>query len=521
MLLPFLDAMEVTIMEARNFISAREMLTDGNWLLTTMNGEARYEKPPLPTWLTAISASAFGINSVWAMRFPAVLAVMLLGIMVCMLSRKFKLTTKHALINALISVTSLYVGLILFEAPWDVYTHAFMLTAIYFICINLRGERAKISNWLLAGTFIAASVLSKGPVSLYVLFLPFLISYAAIYRKETGGKKWVWLLGTLFLGIALGTSWYLYVRFTDPTTFTAITEKETGNWTSYNVRPFYYYWSFFVQSGLWTIPAFISLLYPYLKKRVSNPKVYKFTILWVLLSIILLSLIPEKKSRYLMPVLIPLALNSGFYIEYLIRRFKDLKDKRETVPVYFNFGLIGFVFLLAGIVILFTTVFVDKTWYSYVFLILTSLTGAFTLYKLYKKEISDVFTGLIVGTVFSVLSLSSIVQNIQAQADYVGFENFNDYPEYPIYGFNNAPPEIVWERGKKLPQLYKDSVTTIPAEDKFYILEFDEGANPSIQESFPGYSSQFLFTLDINTAQIGTRNYKPRKVASVHFLEKK
>ena len=45
-----IDVIDVTIMEARNFITAREMLTDGNWLLTTMNGEPRYQKPPLPTW---------------------------------------------------------------------------------------------------------------------------------------------------------------------------------------------------------------------------------------------------------------------------------------------------------------------------------------------------------------------------------------------------------------------------------------------------------------------------------------
>ena len=33
-----IDSIPVTIMEARNFISAREMLTDDNWILTTMNG---------------------------------------------------------------------------------------------------------------------------------------------------------------------------------------------------------------------------------------------------------------------------------------------------------------------------------------------------------------------------------------------------------------------------------------------------------------------------------------------------
>ena len=50
---PHLSIVEVNIMEARNFITAREMLEYGNWIHTTMNLEPRYEKPPLPTWMTA------------------------------------------------------------------------------------------------------------------------------------------------------------------------------------------------------------------------------------------------------------------------------------------------------------------------------------------------------------------------------------------------------------------------------------------------------------------------------------
>ena len=147
MLLPFLDALEVTIMEARNFISAREMLTDNNWLLTTMNGEPRYEKPPLPTWLTALSGYVFGIKSVWAMRLPAVLMVVLLGSVVITLSRKLTLSPRHSLLNGLISVTSLYVVLIIFEAPWDIYAHAFMLSGIYCLFSNLRSPSGE-SNTL-------------------------------------------------------------------------------------------------------------------------------------------------------------------------------------------------------------------------------------------------------------------------------------------------------------------------------------------------------------------------------------
>ena len=43
------------IMESRNIVTAREMVYDGNWVVPTMNGELRFEKPPLPTWITAMA----------------------------------------------------------------------------------------------------------------------------------------------------------------------------------------------------------------------------------------------------------------------------------------------------------------------------------------------------------------------------------------------------------------------------------------------------------------------------------
>lgn len=46
------------IMESRNIITAREMVYDGHWMVPTMNGDLRLEKPPLPTWLTAVAELA-------------------------------------------------------------------------------------------------------------------------------------------------------------------------------------------------------------------------------------------------------------------------------------------------------------------------------------------------------------------------------------------------------------------------------------------------------------------------------
>lgn len=529
LLMPYLDVLEVTIMEARNFISAREMLTDGHWILTTMNGEARYQKPPLPTWLTALSASIFGIKNIWGLRLPAVCMVMLLGGMLYTLSRKLTLSKIHSLLNSLIGITSLYVILIIFEAPWDIYTHAFMLVAIYSILQLMNSEQIRYGYILLAILGIGASVLSKGPVSVYALLFPFLISYGIVYRKQTSRKKWFIVPVILILGLALGFSWYLYVRYADSETFNAITSKETGNWTNYNVRPFYYYWSFFTQSGLWTVPAFIGLLYPYLKTRVSNLKIYQFTWLWTILAVVLLSIIPEKKSRYLMPVLIPLAMNTGFYIEYLIRRFKELKDKRETYTVYFSFGTIGLAFIGVSVFFIYLST-IEKTLnasiLTYLFVIMLFSLGILLLIKLYQKLIKDVIVILIVGLIAVVYSLGTLRNhNKIVNKEYSSFEMFfrthKIEENTKIYAYKNSSPEMIWARGAKIPVV--QNLNDIK-EDVFYIIlkSKDENAlvfeeNKSIREF---KITPVVYPIDLNHEFPTSGNYKDRKVGYLYKLIK-
>lgn len=50
------------IMEARNIVTAREMVSDDSWLVPTMNGELRLEKPPLPTWVAGAIEAVFPDN---------------------------------------------------------------------------------------------------------------------------------------------------------------------------------------------------------------------------------------------------------------------------------------------------------------------------------------------------------------------------------------------------------------------------------------------------------------------------
>ena len=393
MLIPHLDIIPVSIMEARDFVTAREMITDGNWLLTTMNGEARYEKPPLPTWLSALSAMVFGVNSIAAMRLPGILLVMVTGVFVYLLSKSILKDKEHSLINGLIAVTSYYVVGIVFEAPWDIFTHGFMLVGILSLIKLFSDEGSPWTHAVVSGIFIGFSIMSKGPISLYALFLPFLLAYGFTYKFRGMKTKALPLAVLLLLAAAVGGWWYIYVRVADPQSFLSIAREEVANWSSYNVRPFYYYWSFFAQSGLWTIPALIGLLYPYLKKRVANLKAYRFSLLWTLFAVVLLSIIPEKKSRYLMPVLIPLAINTGFYIEYLFREFKNLTSKREKWPIYFNFSLSALLSIAApvGVYIFFKEYMAVSNFFFLASCMILPFLGISVFIQLYRRNIRKVF----------------------------------------------------------------------------------------------------------------------------------
>lgn len=527
MLLPHLSSLQVSIMEARNFVTAREMITDGNWLLTTMNGEPRYEKPPLPTLLTAISGLVFGSKNLFGLRLPAVLLIMVIGCYVYLLSKAMLKDPLHSLTNALIAITSFYIFGIIIEAPWDIFTHGFMLVAIYHLFLLFKSSRYVWRNALTASLFIGFSFMSKGPVSFYALLLPFLVAYGFTYKQSRLKTKSVPLLVSIALAILFSVWWYLYVRLHDPETFIAVTKEETSNWTSYNVRPFYYYWSFFIQSGLWSIPAFIGLLYPYLKTRVVNLKAYRFSLLWTLIAVVLLSLIPEKKSRYLMPVLIPLAINTGFYIEYLFREFKGLHKKRETLPVFFNFGFIatvGILFPLVGYFLLKN--YLPGSWGYYLAAsVVLPLTGISLMVQLKKRRMKRVFflTILTFGLLLTALAFTFSKSLTNPGIDpFASLKRHAAQRDLKVYGYDYVPPETIWHFGDKIPVINSNaSQLNYPDEQTFILLAPLDNKLKEDSLIKAQYNAEELGTLDLNLIQPEFRDFNPRKASKYYLLTPK
>lgn len=524
-----LNILPVTIMEARNFITAREMVLDDNWLLTTMNGLPRYEKPPLPTWFTALCGKFFGLTNLYGLRLPTALMAILTALIVYRFSLKLTRDKQQSLINGLIFITSFYIIAITNEAPWDIYAHGFMLMAIYFF-YALFTDKTKIwRNVTLAALFTGFSFLSKGPVSLYALFLPFLLSYGFTYGFKEFKLIRFPLIVCILISIIMSIWWFWYVRMADPDSFLEIAQKETGNWSSYNVRPFYYYWSFFAQSGVWTVLAFSGLFYPVFRKKVIHPKAYLFAFLWTVLSVILLSLIPEKKTRYLSPVLIPLAINTGIYVLYFIRQFNQLNSWGEKIPIYLHYiliAIIGLAFPIGGYI------FLEKMasqpdkwiWFSFTALALVVISAGI-IYFLIKKNLFKVFflnIAFIMAITSLGLPLADALKTNEAYNNIQGLRKEKPI-NIPVFYFGEIAPEMLWYYGGVINDMeMANSKKTINELDVFTVL-----VNPNEDDRFKrifetNYDVSLLETYDLNfAASPGNKKHKSRLVSNYYQIKKK
>ena len=120
-----------------------------------------------------------------------------------------------------------------------------------------------------AGIFLGLSFLGKGPVAFYALLLPFLISYIAVYRPSFK-RKGLPIVVMLLVFAAVSFWWYLYliIFHKDMTMF--VWAKESTAWMERNVRPWYYYWQFFAESGIWSLFLLTGLCWPWLKRKVTQ-----------------------------------------------------------------------------------------------------------------------------------------------------------------------------------------------------------------------------------------------------------
>jgi 4-amino-4-deoxy-L-arabinose transferase-like glycosyltransferase len=319
-----LGAHDVDLMEARNFVTAREMVEKGNWLTPTMNGELRITKPPLPTWITALVRTAGGnVDNNVILRLPSAMAASLMVLSLFGFMRVLTNDRLLPLISAVILATSLLVIDMGRRNTWDIYCHSFMLMAMWAFSHGWKKTGTSFGTFTMGGCLLAASFMSKGPISFYTLLLPCIIAYLwPSGFQSVWGKRKELALAILVFAI-ISSIWPFLIHIIHPKAAETVINTELSSWATRHVRPFYFYAHFPLYTGVWAVIVIAGLLKPYAKIHINHFGSYYYILVWVALSILLLSIIPEKKERYLLPAMIPMAVMAGYLFRSLFQSYKD------------------------------------------------------------------------------------------------------------------------------------------------------------------------------------------------------
>ncbi len=327
--------------EAKVLVTARDIVDEGHWLSPTMNGEPRLDKPPLAAWVAAVVEQLHSGN-ISAQRTVAGVLGIVLTLFFFFFSRYISRRKGFAEIATVVFITTyniIYLGRIVER---DIYGYAFMMAGIYFLMRMLFDNQffAHPHKWRwawLAGLFMALSLLGNGLVTVFTFLIPAVVALFIFRRPDMTGR-WMPLLLLVVLAILPYGLWLVCLHVNHPGT---ITENLVSFITPGSSRPWYYYWRFFAEMGIWAIFVLAALCFPYWKKRIRTRRVYRFTLAWMAAALLILTLMPRKEMTNLVALTPPCTLAVTCVLYYFASQWP--KDKVPRRFFSFNGYLIAFI----------------------------------------------------------------------------------------------------------------------------------------------------------------------------------
>ncbi len=284
------------------------MIRSGDWIVPHYNGEIYIDKPPLLFWLIAIPSTLFGSVTPLTARLPSFFSAWVGVVVTCLWARKVYGTLRSGLISGGVLLSAYQYFFQARLAKTDILLCVFILLSLYFFYLGRRESswRRLLFHGLSFG-FMGLGNLTKGPFGMVPLFV-----IAVLLLKEKEMKRLVsreFLVGYLILAL-ISLPWvFLFIHRVGLEQ--AITLMKENKILSRQAPVYFYFLEIWGQFLPW------SLLFPLMgfyvwreRERVWHSDESLFLI-WVTLLFVLLTLIKVRASRYLLPVLPPLALIFG------------------------------------------------------------------------------------------------------------------------------------------------------------------------------------------------------------------
>jgi 4-amino-4-deoxy-L-arabinose transferase-like glycosyltransferase len=296
--------------EGRNAEVAREMAATGDWAVPHLNGLPYLDKPVLFFAAAAACIRTFGANAA-AARLPSLLFALALAAFTWWAARRLW-GHPAAEVGALAAASSpLAVGFsraVIFDSALAF----FVSCATFCFLLAVEGETSTAARRWAAISWLAMGlgVLTKGPVA---VVLPLLVAVPfALWRRAA--RRLFPAIGPVLL-VAVVAPWIVAMSLRVPgfLTYALVTETMARVTTPQLNRtaPFWYFLPIVFAGTLpWglALPAAVrSRIVLRDGRRALDPRTV-FLLLWLVLPLVFFSLSQSKRSQYVLPLVVPVAL---------------------------------------------------------------------------------------------------------------------------------------------------------------------------------------------------------------------
>jgi 4-amino-4-deoxy-L-arabinose transferase-like glycosyltransferase len=338
--------------EGRYAEMAREMFTSGDWVTTRLNGIKYFEKPPLQTWMNALSFELFGLGDWQARLWTGLCGLLGVGLTGYAGARVFG--QRVGFYAALVLGSSFYWVACSQVNSLDMGLSGMMTVALCALLIAQRDDATPLEqrNWMLvcwAG--MALSVLSKGLIGL-VLPGGVLFFYTLFARDW---KIWTRLhiVKGLLLFLLIAAPWFVLVGQRNPEQphFFFVHEHFDRFLKTEHHREAAW-WVFFALLAIGSVP-WVGVLVQSLilgAKREEGALRFKprlLVLVWVAFIVLFFTKSNSKLPGYIVPVFPGVALLVAHYLDVGSRRGRMLTAGLTALLGAAMLGFVPFMLRLA------------------------------------------------------------------------------------------------------------------------------------------------------------------------------
>jgi hypothetical protein len=189
-----------------------EMLSRGDLVVPTLQGEPYLDKPPLLYWCVMASYRLFGVHD-WAARLVSALAVHGCILITYLLGRRTMGDRPAWWAAMMLALSPGFLGMTRLLVLDGLLT-LFVATSLFAAFEAVRGQRFGWGWWLLAALSCGLGVLTKGPVAV-VLLVPPLWLYRRLsgHAVTPGWRGWLAFAGVV---LAVALPWYVLLSLRVP-----------------------------------------------------------------------------------------------------------------------------------------------------------------------------------------------------------------------------------------------------------------------------------------------------------------